>query len=328
MADMSRYRRAGADLPWQDPCGWHGGRFEGYFWRFTGSASRDVVIVMCGVCRAEDGDWGFVGTAAHPGGFFESRVIEQASAERHRMAVRAGDALQATPGELSVRFGSVEIEARLEPAAGPRRILGAAHLLPGLTQYWHPHVLGARASVRATIDGRAFEVDRVYAEKNWGAGFPDRWWWGQTHDFAGGDEVCLAFAGGPAGFGRARVAASAAVLQAGDRVWRMGPPARAEASEHGWRLRGRAGLDRIEIEGAPNGVPAHALTVPLPLERRAVHGSHHHLAGDLEVRVTRRGRTQFRGTSTLAGLEYGANVAEASLWGAGSDVRRGVGGRA
>ena len=37
----------------------------------------------------------------------------------------------------------------------------------------------------------------AYAEKNWGGGFPDRWWWGQAHDF--GDDVSVAFACGPVG---------------------------------------------------------------------------------------------------------------------------------
>jgi len=43
----------------------------------------------------------------------------------------------------------------------------------------------------------------------------------------------------------------------------------------------------------------------VPAERRAVDRSQHHLAGEMRVRVTRRGRTVFAGESALAGLERG-----------------------
>ena len=33
---------------------------------------------------------------------------------------------------------------------------------------------------------------KLYTERNWGAGFPERWWWGQAHDF-GDDDVSNVF---------------------------------------------------------------------------------------------------------------------------------------
>jgi hypothetical protein len=43
----------------------------------------------------------------------------------------------------------------------------------------------------------------------------------------------------------------------------------------------------------------------VPAERRAVDASRHHLAGEMRVSVTRRGRVVFAGESGLAGLERG-----------------------
>ena len=89
----------------------------------------------------------------------------------------------------------------------PRRPFGGsglAHVIPGLGQYWHPHVLGGRATGRAVLGDEVVDLDGadVYAEKNWGRGFPERWWWGQAHGFERPD-VCLAFAGGDVALGPA-----------------------------------------------------------------------------------------------------------------------------
>ena len=50
-------------------------------------------------------------------------------------------------------------------------------------------------------DRWSFDGATVYGERNWGAGFPDRWWWGQAHDFDGAD-VSVAFSGGVLRSGR------------------------------------------------------------------------------------------------------------------------------
>ena len=72
-----------------------------------------------------------------------------------------------------------------------------------------------------------------------------------------------------------------------------------------WLLRARSGTRRIEVEGHADPSTAHSLTVPLPSERRVVDRSHHHLAGSLRLRVTRRGGVVYSGESALAGLERG-----------------------
>ena len=316
-AGVSRYRRTGADLPWGDPRRYHGVPLEGHCWRFTDAAAGRVVLALCGVNRDRTGrSWGFVGLAAHPGGFFRSAIVADAAADRRRLGVRAGTAFSADAEHVRLDLGP---DCRLEAALGatgrwPRAAFGAlggAHAVPGLSQYWHPHVLGGTASGTVTAGGAGFSLAgaRVYAEKNWGAGFPRRWWWGEAHDF-GADPVCVAFAGGRVGIGRAEVPATALVVRLNGHVLALGlaqgAPVRARVGEEAWRVRGRSLHHRVELEGT--GVPgaAHALTVPMPEERRALPGSHHHLAAAVRLRVWRGRRLLFAGESPLAGLERGA----------------------
>ena len=311
VSPISRYRRAGADPPWGDPRRYHGVAMEGYFWRFTHAASGRVAIVMCGVNHAPDGErWAFVGLAAHPGGFFRWAALQGARADAAGYGVHAGAAFSAGTDHVRLDLGpDCRLDADLDaPVAWPRRAfggLGGAHAVPWLTQYWHPHLFAAGVRGRVVAGTDAFTLDGAgaYAEKNWGGGFPDRWWWGQAHDF--GDDVCVAFAGGPVGVGPARLRATAAVVRLDGTVLRCRPPAVVELGHGAWRLRARAGGRRVEIEGAADPATAHALTVPVPRERRAVDRSQHHLAGAMRVRVTRRGGTVFAGESALAGLERG-----------------------
>ena len=193
--------------------------------------------------------------------------------------------------------------------------------LPGLSQYWHPHLFAADVRGRVVAGDDAFSLDGAgaYAEKNWGGGFPDRWWWGQAHDF--GDDVSVAFAGGPVGVGPARLHATAAVVRLDGTVLRCRPPASMAVGDGAWRLRARAGAHRVEVEGAAAPGTAHALTVPLPAERRAVDRSQHHLAGAMRVRVTRRGRDGLRGR-VARWRGSSAGVAEAAGARRGSPRRR------
>jgi tocopherol cyclase len=145
----------------------------------------------------------------------------------------------------------------------------------------------------------------AYAEKNWGAGgMPASWWWGQAHGFDRPD-ACVAFAGGRAGIGPARVLATALVVALGNEVRTVVRPPRplsVAVDERGWRLSGGG----IEVEGHVDGVAPHLLPVPVPHERRRLDDwAPQHLTGALRLRVTRRGRTQYEGTSHLAGLELG-----------------------
>jgi tocopherol cyclase len=121
--------------------------------------------------------------------------------------------------------------------------------------------------------------------------------------------VCVAFAGGLATLGSARLRATSIVVAMGGEVLRLvSPPAplRVAVDERGWRLHARTARHRVEIEGHANGTAPHLLPVPVPAERRRRDGlSAMHLAGALHVRVRRGGRTLFQGSSALAGLERG-----------------------
>jgi hypothetical protein len=206
-------------------------------------------------------------------------------------------------------------------------------VVPRLNQYWHPWLLGGRASGTVRLGTSTWRLDgaQVYAEKNWGAeGFPDHWWWGQAHGFAE-PGACVAFAGGqvrarPLGMPlRAEVTALVVRLPDG-RVLRLGDPGtapvRARTSEDRWELSGRhrARGWRVEVTGSAPVGRAHVLPVPLPSQGRNTAGALEHLTGTLHVEVRRRGRVVWDGTSSLAGLEHGGlRRAEAELARRGGD---------
>ena len=150
-----------------------------------------------------------------------------------------------------------------------------------MRQYWLPHVLRARVEGFVEVDERwSLDGATAYAERNWGNGFPPEWWWGEAHDFRGGDPVTVAFAGGPA-LGPLR--ATAVVVHVGGRLVRLGEPVLAGVREDlapgRWALRGRSLRHRVEIEASAVPAAAHILDVPVPGERRTVPWSHQHLAG-------------------------------------------------
>ena len=325
---LAAYRRTGADLPFGDPSGYHGTGFEGYFWRITHVPSRTVLVVLAGVNRDAAGRaWGTVGLAAHPDGVVRDAAVGAAHATRRGLHVAAQDGaradLRATRDRLTLRVGAdTSLDVALdEHAHWPRRRfggIGPAQVLPGLSQYWHPHLLGARVAGTATVDGRVIDLDgaTVYGEKNWGpGGFPDAWWWGQAHGFDRPD-VCVAFAGGHATLGPFGTVATALVVRLGDELLhfvRPLVPIGVQVGRDGWRLRARGPRHRVEIEGHPNGTSPHLLPVPLPAERRHLErAAAQHLAGELRLTVWRGRRTVYAGTTTLAGLERGSTYGEAS----------------
>src|SRR5690242_6946380 len=118
---------------------------EGYFWRFTDVAAGRVIVVICGACRAPDGPWALVAVAAHPGGFQRSAIVEHCALDPDRLGVRAGDVLHADARSVRVRLPGAALDAAIAPVMPwPHRLFGAlgpAHLVPGLGQYWHPHLL-------------------------------------------------------------------------------------------------------------------------------------------------------------------------------------------
>jgi hypothetical protein len=117
--------------------------------------------------------------------------------------------------------------------------------------------------------------------------------------------VAVAFAGGRAGIGPLRATATALVACIGEElqtVVRPLRPLRVEVDERGWRLAGGG----VEVEAQADGVAPHLLPVPVPRERRRLDDwAPQHLAGTMHLRVRRRGRTVYEGTSHLAGLERG-----------------------
>lgn len=311
---LRRYRATGADPPFGDPRRPHGVAMEGWFWRFTDVAAQTVAVVLLGVNRDAGGrGWGTVGLAVHPGGFSRSVAAERASASGLRVvAEHEGRVVaEAEPERLRVDLGpGARLDVRLdERFEWPRAVwggLGAAQVVPALSQYWHPWLLGARVTGTLEVDGRTVVLDgaTAYAEKNWGAAFPPAWWWGQAHGFER-DDVCVAFAGGRAGLGPLRATATSLVVRDGDRVLRVVRPLRpmrVDVSEDRWSFTAPG----IEVEGRSNGTPPHLLPVPLPAQRRNLpEAASQHLAGQVRLRLHRRGRTTFEGVSLLAGLEVG-----------------------
>ena len=310
---IAAYRRTGADPPFGDPTRAHGVGMEGYYWRFTDSQAGRVVIALCGLCAADDGDWALVALAAHPDGIVRHRIVPRATADQLGYGVAAGSVLSATEGRLQVDLGpGARIDASLARRRGwPHKMfggLGPAQAVPGLGQYWHPHLLGAAVSGAAELGPSRVSLDAAtaYAEKNWGSAFAEHWWWGQAHGFED-PGVCVAFAGGRVALPVGTVAPTSVVVAVGDDVVRLAPPlARVTASvgADAWRVRARRGglSVRIAAEAADHPFPA-LLPVPVVSERRAVLRSRQLLAGRLELEVRRGGRLLFAGTSPLAGLE-------------------------
>jgi tocopherol cyclase len=327
---LAAYRRTGADVPFGDPRGYHGVGMEGHFWRITQPSTGVVVVAIVAISRDAAGQpWAMASLAAHPGAEVRSATLPQAWAAERGLVLRAGDgaARAAAPDtvaapatgaafadERSLRIALAD-DARLEvafadPLAWPRRAFGAlgpAHAIPGLSQYWHPWLLRARVSGSARIGAAELDLGGAvaYAEKNWGAGgMPPRWWWGQAHGFDRPD-ACVAFAGGRAGLARLRTTATAVVVALGNdvrTVVRPPQPVHVAADGRTWRLAGGG----IEIDGDVDGVTPHLLPVPVPHERRRLDDwAPQHLAGTLRLKVRRRGRTLYEGTSHLAGLELG-----------------------
>jgi hypothetical protein len=308
---LEAYRRTGADPPFGDPRRAHGVAFEGYYWRFTDPAAGRVVIVLCGVTIDAAGPWAVVALAAHPEGLVRSRLLPLATTDPRGLGVETGGVLAGSERALRVDLGpearlDVVLENRLE---WPRRGfggIGPPQIVPGLPQYWHPHLLGARVAGEATLGGATVDLSgsTAYAEKNWGPDFTEHWWWGQAQGFPAAD-ACVAFAGGRIALGPVRGAPSAVVVRLEDRLLRLAPPfaqMTAAVGARGWRLRARSARHRVELEGEAVGAPA-VLPVPVPGRREVEDRSHQYLAGRLAVTVRRGRRLVFAGESALAGLE-------------------------
>ena len=283
-------------------------RLEGWFWRVTVPASGRVVVALCGVNRHPGGDWATVAVALHPGDIVRSAALDDAHADTAHFALGAGTSgrpprglgrpAPCRPRRRPPRPALLRV---LRLAQGVRRwrdLLG----VPFLNQYWQPYRLGGGATGGVTFGGtgagRPWSLDDavVYGERNWGAGFPDRWWWGQAHDFDGAD-VSVAFSGGVLSLGPIARQVCGVVVRLGEQVIRITPPApvHSEVTPGRWAVRARSWRYQVDLDGDGTGIEPHVLPVPVSAERRNVDTDFEHLAGRLRCVVRERGRVAVRG---------------------------------
>jgi Tocopherol cyclase len=269
------------------------------------------VIALCGVSVLPRRRWAVIALASHPGGRVHTAIAGRAGGDPNGFGAWARGALAASNRAIRLQVGpGAGLHAALHrPAKWSRRALGGsglAQVLPGLGQYWHPWAMGGVAEGEAMVGGVRVPLDgmSVYAEKNWGRRFPERWWWGQADTFDAGD-VCVAFAGGPMCVAGVPLTPTLVAVRLGDRLIALAPPFAYTVADVGggtWRLRTRSASYAVELEGeeADSSV---TLPVPSP-DRVAVQlRSRQALAGRLAVVVRRRGRALLRAESRLAGLE-------------------------
>jgi hypothetical protein len=312
------YRRTGADVPFGNPLPDHGTEMEGWFWRVSDEATGRVLIALCSINRHPQGNWSTTAVGVHPGQVVRSGALAGATAQDSPFQVSAGDeAGRFTAGTDRALFelGDLRLEMEFtDQVAWPKAFGGGGvfSAIPFLNQYWHPYYLGGRASGTVNYAGEngpeswTFTNAKLYAERNWGAGFPLRWWWGQAHDF-GDDDVCVAFSGGLLSLGPIARDVNGIVVRIGSKVIRMTPPVlvRSQVGDNHWVIRGRSPRYEIELVGDGTHLPPHVLPVPLPAQRRNIDTDFEHLGARLRCTVRERGRLLFDGTSELAALEVG-----------------------
>ena len=311
---VNYYRRTGADIPFGNPLPSHATEMEGWFWRVSEETTGRALIALCSVNRNPAGDWSTTAVGVHPGQVVRSAALMGARAQHDPFRVTAGDSEEFFDvGADEVRFalGDLRLHMRFtDRVLWPKAFGGGGvfSAIPFLNQYWHPYYLGGRATgtVEYGEESWTFTDAKLYAERNWGAGFPLRWWWGQAHDFGDAD-VCVAFSGGLLSLGPVARDVNGIVVRLGTQVIRMTPPVlvRSQLGDNQWSLRGRSPRYEIELEGDGRHLPPHVLPVPLPAQRRNIDTDFEHLGGRLRCVVRQSGRLLFDGTSELAGLEVG-----------------------
>ncbi|OBF26418.1 tocopherol cyclase family protein [Mycobacterium sp. ACS4331] len=309
------YRRTGADLPFGDPLPSHGTEMEGWFWRLSDPATGRVVIALCSANRHPDGDWSTAAIALHPGGVVRSSAIDSVRADQNEFRVQArsgGDFVDASREALVMSIGDCSLDLTFGDRhewSGAFGGSGFVSAVPFLNQYWHPYRLGGHATGTARCGDQewTFTDATLYCERNWGAGFPRRWWWGQAHDFGDAD-VCVAFSGGLLELGPLRGHVTGVVVRLPDRLLRITPPAWVSytGGEDSWRIRARTLRHSVELDGRGTAEGPHVLPVPLPAERRNIDSDFEYLAGTLRCTVREWGRVIFEGTTDLAALEVGS----------------------
>lgn len=313
---VALYRRTGADVPFGDPLPSHGTEMEGWFWRLTDPATGRVVVALCSCNQHAGGDWSTVAIAVEPGGVVRSAAFDTAVADRRQFAIHAEDGsgfLDADRSRLQLTIDDCAVDLRVDNTEPWPKVFGGGGMfssVPFLNQYWHPYCLGGRVSGSVQGAGVDWQFDdaRLYCERNWGAGFPQRWWWGEAHDFDQGD-ACVAFSGGLLELGPIHREVTGVIVRLGSRVLRITPPApvssRFDRDDWHWQISARTARFVVELDGSGAGRAPHVLPVPVPAERRNIDTDYEFLAGTLRCTVREWGRVIFDGTSHLAALEVG-----------------------
>jgi hypothetical protein len=186
------------------------------------------------------------------------------------------DLVDADRDQLRMVLGDTELDLKITRECEWPKAFGGGGVfssVPFLNQYWHPYRLGGKASGTVTCGEKSwtFSDATLYCERNWGAGFPLRWWWGQAHDF-GEDDVCVAFSGGLLELGPLKRDVTGVVVRLEDRVLRITPPALVSSSCDGqrWQIDARIARYRVQRDGYGIGTGPHVLPVPMPAERRNI----------------------------------------------------------
>lgn len=334
------YRRTGAELPGGDLVGGRGVSMDGWFWRITDVEQQRVAICLAGVCTPRSAaPWGIAGIASEPPALLHTAVLDEATAVPRGLDVRmaGGDGhVTATRERLDARVGDAHLQVRFDRLDEWRGLLGGSSIfqvVPGMNQYWHPWVLGGSASGSLATPSGTWEFTgaQVYAEKNWGrGGFPTAWWWGQAQGFTERD-ACVAFAGGRIHLGRpgrdarlhTEVTSLVVRLPSGEQV-RLGNPGidpvttRFDGDEV--HVAGHSRTWRVEVRGHSPVAEAFVLPVPLVEQRALAPAALEAQTSSVEVRVWRRGRLYWQGSSSLAAIERGGReVAEQELARRGGD---------
>ena len=296
MNPLASYRRTGADLPFGDPRRAHGTRFEGYYWRLTDSrpaAWRSCCAACAAMRRGRGRSWRYASD-----GVVRSRIEPLAEVSFGGLGVRAGATLSASAERLRVDLGPTRGSSCASRnggvAAGPFGGIGPAQIVPGLPQYWHPHLLGGRV-VGSGLGRR----DRLRGEEL-GAALHRALVVGPGAGVRGAD-ACVAFAGGRVLGG----APTSVVVRVEDRRAALAPPFAAlttAVGAAGWRVRARSPRWTVELEGAAAGSPA-VLPVPVPGSGVSRTARSSTWRGRCACACGAGGGLWWRGASRVAGLE-------------------------
>ena len=283
---------------------------------------------------ATAGEWTLVGLAGAPGGFVRSAICaagRRSAPTGATLTVPGGVARTPTATSCGSTWATTRGSTRASPSpdAWPRRALRRAsasgHLVPGLGQYWHPHLLGARVdgelrarrrdwTLRRRARLRGEELGRRLPRALVvGPGQRHRRRRRRLRRVRGRRRAASA----RCGWRRPRV-----VVRLGRRPAAARPAVRARADRRQRRRAGGCARGRprhtVELEGDANGSvaapPARAGARP---SGALIDGAAQHFTGRL--RVTRRARPAHacsRGESELAALERG------DLSPASADARR------